>query len=155
MGAEDFSWIREGAFGGMSRPGIMQSLADDLTELREEHGVGAVLSLTEAPLDRTTVEALGMAYAHLPVPDFSAPAEDQVRAAVAFFEEARRAGKPLAIHCAAGMGRTGTMLAVLLVAEGLDSDAAIAEVRRRRPGSIEVSEQEDAVRAYAHTQHRE
>lgn len=46
--------------------------------------------------------------------------------------------------------RTGTLIAAYLVkARGLTVEAAIAEIRRVRPGSVETPAQEAAVRAYA------
>lgn len=57
-----------------------------------------------------------------------------------------RSSQAVAVHCALGFGRTGTMLACYLVKErGLAAGDAIAEVRRLRPGSIETYEQEKAV----------
>jgi atypical dual specificity phosphatase len=40
------------------------------------------------------------------------------------------------------------MLACYLVSEGRTAAEAMAEVRRRRPGSIESAEQEEAVRGW-------
>jgi atypical dual specificity phosphatase len=45
------------------------------------------------------------------------------------------------------------MLAAYLVSQGRDALDAIAEVRSRRPGSIETEEQEDAVIAYERALH--
>lgn len=54
--------------------------------------------------------------------------------------------QPVAVHCRAGYGRTGTMLACYLVAvEGYSAVDAIAETRRRRSWSIETEQQEQAV----------
>lgn len=56
------------------------------------------------------------------------------------------AGQAVAVHCMLGHGRTGTMLACYLVkARALSGAAAIREIRRLRPGSIETREQEQAV----------
>ena len=55
-------------------------------------------------------------------------------------------GGRVAIHCAAGLGRTGMMAAHLLVALGGDADTVIAAVRRARPGTIETAAQEAFVR---------
>lgn len=50
------------------------------------------------------------------------------------------------MHCLLGHGRTGTLLACYLVkARALSGAAAIREIRRLRPGSIETREQEEAV----------
>ena len=54
----------------------------------------------------------------------------------------------VAVHCLAGRGRTGTVLAAYFVHRGLSAREAIQKVRDLRPGSIEVPEQEDAIRAF-------
>ena len=53
------------------------------------------------------------------------------------------------MHCGAGLGRTGTILACYRVWQGDSAGVAIAEVRARRPGSIETAEQEAIITAYA------
>jgi ADP-ribosyl-[dinitrogen reductase] hydrolase len=59
--------------------------------------------------------------------------------------ELARGGR-FAMHCYAGLGRTGTVAARLLVDTGIEPDDAIALVRRVRPGSIETWQQECYVR---------
>ena len=61
-------------------------------------------------------------------------------------------GEVVGVHCLAGKGRTGTMLATWFVRTGLTAEDAIAHVRAARPGSIETAALEHAVHAYA--QHR-
>jgi atypical dual specificity phosphatase len=58
--------------------------------------------------------------------------------------------KPVVVHCAAGQGRTCTLLSCYLVALGRSAEEAIREVRRIRPRSIETDEQEQSVFIYAH-----
>jgi protein-tyrosine phosphatase len=55
----------------------------------------------------------------------------------------------VAVHCFAGVGRTGTVLAAWMVAQGMEPDAAIEELRALRPGSVETRGQADAVRRFA------
>ncbi|MFC1847184.1 dual specificity protein phosphatase family protein [Chloroflexota bacterium] len=68
-----------------------------------------------------------------------------------FIENSLFNNKPVGVSCGAGLGRTGTILACYLVSRGYDADAAINEIRKNRPGSIETQEQEDAIKAYALT----
>lgn len=55
-------------------------------------------------------------------------------------------GGKVLVHCRGGLGRTGLVVAKLLVEEGLSVDDAIQLVRSARPGAIETWEQESYVR---------
>ena len=52
------------------------------------------------------------------------------------------------LHCMGGLGRTGTVAALLCKDAGMSSAEAIALVRQTRPGAIETREQERFVEAY-------
>lgn len=69
---------------------------------------------------------------HVPIEDFSVPAPEGLGRALAALEEAAAKGIPTVVHCIAGMGRTGIVLAAWLRARhGLGVDEAIAAVRAR------------------------
>ena len=53
-----------------------------------------------------------------------------------------RSGKKIAIHCKGGLGRTGTIAALLLRHLGFSAEKSIELVRKSRPGAIETEEQE-------------
>jgi atypical dual specificity phosphatase len=123
----------------------------DEKSLRElaGHGVSVLINLHERPHPDGVLARYGMTEVHLPVPDFTPPTLQQLEQGVGAIEEAVTSGHRVAVHCGAGLGRTGTLLACYLVKKGLGPDEAIARVRALRPGSIETPQQESAVRAYA------
>jgi atypical dual specificity phosphatase len=51
-------------------------------------------------------------------------------------------GDVLAVHCRAGLGRTGTVVAGWLIHEGLTAEAALDRLRRIDPGYVQSSQQE-------------
>jgi atypical dual specificity phosphatase len=148
--ARNFSFLEPGLLAAMERPGAWLPLAADLDFLRRQ-GIGAIVSLTVAPPDPELLRRSGFRTLHLPVVDFTAPTPEQIQRFLDFVEEqqAARAGAVL-VHCEAGRGRSGTMLACWLVRHrGLDAAAAVRAVRELRPASIETPEQEAAVHEFA------
>lgn len=144
-----FYWLIDNALAGCSRPGAQGSTIDrDLATLRA-YGIGALLSLTESPLPRGALDRHRLRGLHLPVDDFHAPTTPQMLEALAFLDEARAINIPVAVHCLAGQGRTGTILAAYLIRGGLSADGAIAEVRAICPGAIEAEPQTAALLAWA------
>jgi atypical dual specificity phosphatase len=143
-----FSWVIGGQVAGMPRPGAARPLDQDLQFLRSQ-GIEVLVSLTEQPLDGEALRRHGIEAVHIPVPDYHAPTQAQLDQYVNAVQSSVTASHQVGTHCAGGMGRTGTFLAALFVSRGMEGDAAIAEVRRLRPGSIETEEQEKAVREFA------
>jgi atypical dual specificity phosphatase len=144
----NFSFVIDGCLAGMAHPGLGGRVTNALTFL-DKNEVRAIVSLTLESLDEEAVKEAGMKYLHLPVHDFRPPTLEQVEHFVSFVNERRRAEEAAVVHCAAGVGRTGTMLACFLVSERVEADAAIRQVREMRPGSIETREQEALIREWA------
>lgn len=139
-----FDWIEKPFLAAMARPGG----ADQLNWLRTK-GVEVVITLTESPLPRQWVNDAGLMAVHVPVEDLRAPSPEQLGLCIATIRRAKEQQIGAAVHCAAGIGRTGTVLAAWFVSEGLSANEAIEHVRLLRPGSVETPEQTAAVKEYA------
>jgi atypical dual specificity phosphatase len=139
-----FSWVEPPHLAAMARP-------DGLAEFQwlREQGIQLLISLTEAAPYRRDLDEAGLLGMHVPVPDFHAPSPEQIDQCVTAILRAKEQKLGIGVHCVAGLGRTGTILASYFVAEGLSAPEAIQRVRILRPGSIETAAQEEAVAAFA------
>lgn len=77
------------------------------------------------------------------------PKETDLRIAIKTIIDQATAGKNLVVHCHAGVGRTGLVMACLAKEIlRLSSDQAIQFVRRYIPGALETPGQVEAARKY-------
>lgn len=139
-----FSWVDGRKLAALAWP----DSSDDLQWLREQ-GIDLLISLTEDPPFRRYVNEAGLFALHVPIPDFSPPTFQQLDTILGAIAKAHQQGLAAAVHCAAGKGRTGTVLAAYFVQQGKTPAQAIQHVRDLRPGSIETGEQEECIRDYA------
>jgi protein-tyrosine phosphatase len=119
-------------------PGRFNAWSDFEHDAREA-GLKMVVCLTPrdevrelSPTYHAAIERGGSTYEwlHLPVPNFGVPDDrDMFRRGIARIAQALRAGKPVMMHCAAGMGRTGSAAACVLKALGLSTAEALRRVR--------------------------
>jgi atypical dual specificity phosphatase len=138
-----FTWIEKPLLGAMAQP----ESVEELKWLRHQ-GIQVLVSLTEDPLRRDWINEAGLLVVHVPMIDMEAPTPDQLERALSAIAGAHRHDMGVTVHCAAGLGRTGVLLACFFVTKGLTAANAMARVRRLRPGSIETQEQEDAVEQF-------
>jgi atypical dual specificity phosphatase len=144
----NFSWVDRPLLAAMARP----DAAEELAWLRQQ-GIQVLLSLTEDRLRRDWVNNAGLMVFHVPVEDMEAPTQDQLDQCVSAITKAHQAQMAVAVHCGAGLGRTGVVLACYFVTKGMTAANAIGKVRRLRPGSIETDDQAAAIHTFARRHH--
>lgn len=161
------SWVPDEVLVGPGRLGVCSipgdsdaGVAADLRDLAEV-GVTHLVCLVEAselawlqpperPGDRAaSVAAAGMAYLHAPIEDFSVPDPEQLARILRFVEEGRASDGSVVLHCWAGLGRSGTLLACALVRQGMSARDAVVTTRWIRPGAIQSEVQEALIDRYA------
>ena len=91
----------------------------------------------------------GIEVLRLPIVDFQTPDLATMRTIVEHIQSAASQGQNVVVHCSAGLGRTGMLLACLAKQTlGLDGEAAIQWVRQYVPGAVETDAQRQFVNAY-------
>jgi len=140
----DFTWIIEHRLAACRYPG-----ADPAYRYLRAAGIGLLINLHADPHPSGLLARYGLRELHMPVVDFMAPTLDQVARAIGAIDESFRSGERVAVHCAYGLGRTGTLVACYLVHTGAAADDAIVRVRQLRPGSIETLAQVNVINEYA------
>ena len=138
----NFSWLLQDKLAGSGMP----TTFEEINWVRKQ-GVKSIITMTERGLPDSWVE--GLEYLHIPTEDLSAPDIDKIDATVDFIHERIKNKDPVMVHCAAGIGRTGTILASYLIKyQNLTAKEAIKKIRQERPGSIQSESQEMAVTFY-------
>lgn len=138
----NFSWIINNKLAGSGMPTSFAEL-----DWVIKQGVKSIITMTEEPLPDSWIK--NVQYLHVPTEDLSAPDIEKIDLAVDFIQEKIKNNEPTMVHCAAGVGRTGTILACYLIKyQKLSTKAAIDKVRQERPGSIQSESQEIAIGLY-------
>lgn len=146
----DFYWAIPSLLGGMQQPGLLGNVQEDIVALKE-FGVAVVVNLTENAFYTHDLEALGLRSVHFPIPDMGVPefppALDLCRRISAWID----VGQCTVLHCRAGLGRTGTIIACVLVYRGQGAIQAIETVRKINPRYIQTDQQLAFVEQFANS----
>ncbi len=107
---------------------------DDLERLQHQ-GVRAIMNLSaERPDNQQRLQTAQMDYLWLPVMDTRPPTVAQIQCGLAWIDKHLHNGHTVYIHCAAGMGRSTTLLACWYIyAHGMSVPQVLRFLKRRRP----------------------
>ena len=153
----NFSWVINNQLAGSGLP-----LSFDQFMWVVNHGIGTIITVRELPLplewlsvdDTKHSQSKGkktkkLNYLHLRVEDYHSPSIKEIESTVKFIESEIQGKRAVLVHCAAGKGRTGTILgAYLLKTENLCAKDAVTRIRNLRPGSIQTDSQENSLFEY-------
>lgn len=152
---------------GLSGLEHARSARIDTERLRDEYGVNTLVLLNEdheiarlvdnvappagpqnlrAALRESEIELL-----RFPIPDTGTPHPEhdaELRVLLGGVVDRLRAGRTVAVACRGGIGRTGTILGLLLIELGCTPAAAVQRVRDMKRECIDQGPQEAFVRAW-------
>ena len=136
---DNFSWLSAEKLAGSAIP----TSFDEIKWVLDE-GVKSIVTIREEPLDEDWIKDVN--YLHIHSNDMGVPEFDDLTRAVDFIHERITNNEPVMVHCLAGLGRTGTILACYLIKyQKLSADDSIQKVRKSRPGSIQSFPQEEII----------
>ena len=136
---DKFSWLIETKLAGSGIPTSINEVQWVI-----EQGVKSIVTVREEPLDDDWVKDVN--YLHIMSNDMGVPEFGDLTYAIDFIHRRVTNNEPVMVHCLAGLGRTGTLLACYLVKyQKMSADDAIQKVREERPGSIQSYPQEEII----------
>lgn len=147
-GPHGFRWVVPGMLAGTPQPGVVAPIDHDLI-LLDRVGITHLITLTETDMDQDALQRHHLKNTHLPIFDRKAPSTPQMHMLLVRMQRLMDAGEVLAVHCKAGLGRTGLVLAAWMVRDGgLSVEAAVERLRKVHPGYIQSDEQLEFLHAY-------
>ena len=136
---DNFSWLIDGKLAGSAIP-----TSKDEIKWVQEQGVKSIVTIREEPLADEWIKDVN--YLHVMSNDMGVPEFDDLIHTVDFIHRRITHNEFVLVHCLAGLGRTGTVLACYLVKyQNMTADEATQKVREERPGSIQSYPQEEII----------
>ena len=140
---DNFSWLIPEKLAGSAIP----TSIDEVQWLIDQ-GVKSIVTVREEPLDSDWTNDVN--YLHIHSNDMGVPEFNDLVKSVDFIHDRIVNDEPVMVHCLAGLGRTGTILACYLIKyKKMSADDAIQKVRDERPGSIQSFPQEEIIFQFA------
>lgn len=139
-----FVWVEKERLAGSGYPALRNQI-----QWIAAQGIDVVLTLTQEPLPAELTDGTKMEFLHLPMRDHGIPDQSTLDQAAKMVKTRIDEGKNVLVHCLAGEGRTGCVLAAyLILTRRIGGDEAMTTLRDIKPSFVEW-QQEAAVRSYA------
>lgn len=151
-------WIPEAqkaplAFGPRPQADELLAWIDGLRQHSVDHVVSFITDEETARYglagESHSLQRHDIGFTHFPVDDFNTPDATHFDVLIHQLDGLREQGKILLLHCAGGIGRSGTTACCLLICEGHSPDDAIQLLSHARGCPVPESEDQfDFVRAF-------
>ncbi len=145
---DHFQWVLPGRLAGMGKPGLLGDEEEDLTAIATA-GVTNLITLTQERYPDQKLRSYGIVGRHFPIKDMGVPAIGTTASLCRDIKRLMEEGEGVAVHCHAGLGRTGTILASTLIWMGRGPDEAIEEIRIVRKGYIQSRAQLNFIQSFS------
>lgn len=138
-------WALPDRLAGMPRPGLLRELEYEIKVLNRL-GASLLVCLEETvQYDVELLRLYGIRSVHRPIPDMGAAGADTLAEITGLLRAHMAEGSIAVVHCKAGLGRTGMVLAATMIASGMSRDAAVAQIRAIEPRFIQTEGQLEAL----------
>jgi Swiss Army Knife protein, DSP-PTPase phosphatase domain len=139
-----FVWVEKGRVAASGFPASRGQL-----EWLVGNGINSVLTLTPNALPPEWVEDLPLVVDHVPMDDHKPPEQQALDRCARYVQGQVKEGRAVLVHCLAGEGRTGCVLAAYIIRDrGIGAAEALEALREAKPAFVEWS-QEKAIFEYA------
>ena len=140
FGPRGFLWLKRGVLAGTPLPGVIHDIEYDMQMLKKV-GVTTLVTLMTKPVDKDALDKFSVRSIWHAIKDMGAPENEQAVTICKEIDQAIKNKEVVAVHCRAGMGRTGTILAAYLIWEGSSALKALDTVRNIEPRWVQSEEQ--------------
>ncbi len=131
--AQQLWWVIPERLAGVRKP-----TEPELTKLRSE-GISALVSLLSDDSNLDLYKQNKIPHIWVPITGGTAPSLEQLEQIKTFVESQNQLGNAVAIHCSSGRRRTGTVLAALLIKQGISHEKALTTILTSNP-DVELRE---------------
>ena len=136
--------MKEKIIAGSSLPNTPEAI-----KYIKDQGIKLIISAAHADTVSNLLEKDSIKHLNLEFADLTVPSRVQLKAYFSTLSKAIKLNEPVLIHCRAGCGRTGLLLALFLIYfHDFSNETSIQEVRKIRPCSIELKRQEEFVKHF-------